>query len=71
MGAEKNLAQQGPANLDGITYIVTPEDSVRIGALLAGQAGFYSPVQAYDEKNRRPTGVLIFMPRRRVALTIA
>ncbi len=36
----KNIAQQGPANLDGITYIVTPEDSVRIGALLAGQAGF-------------------------------
>ena len=31
----KNIAQQGPANLDGITYIVTPEDSVRIGALLA------------------------------------
>ncbi len=39
VGAE-NIAQQGPANLDGITYIVTPEDSVRIGALLAGQAGF-------------------------------
>ncbi|HCR0832126.1 TPA: TIGR04028 family ABC transporter substrate-binding protein [Klebsiella aerogenes] len=46
----KNLAQQGPANLDGITYIVTPEDSVRIGALLAGQAGFIRQVQAYDEK---------------------
>jgi len=46
----KNLAQQGPANLDGIKFIVTPEDSVRIGALLAGQADFIRQVQAYDEK---------------------
>lgn len=33
----KNIQQQGPANLDAIKVIVTPEDSVRIGALLAGQ----------------------------------
>ena len=46
----KNIAQQGPANLDGIKVIVTPEDSVRIGALLAGQADFIRQVQAYDEK---------------------
>ena len=46
----KNLTQQGPANLDGIKIIVTPEDSVRIGALLAGQADFIRQVQAYDEK---------------------
>ena len=46
----KNLTQQGPANLDGIKFIVTPEDSVRIGALLAGQADFIRQVQAYDEK---------------------
>ena len=46
----KNIAQQGPANLDGIKFIVTPEDSVRIGALLAGQADFIRQVQAYDEK---------------------
>ncbi|KJV30536.1 TIGR04028 family ABC transporter substrate-binding protein [Pantoea sp. SM3] len=46
----KNIAQQGPANLDGIKIIVTPEDSVRIGALLAGQADFIRQVQAYDEK---------------------
>ncbi len=54
-------AQQGPANLDGITFIVTPEDSVRIGALLAGQADFIRQVQAYDE-NRRPTRDSGFMP---------
>ncbi|MFT4272482.1 MAG: TIGR04028 family ABC transporter substrate-binding protein [Pantoea sp.] len=46
----KNIQQQGPANLDGIKIIVTPEDSVRIGALLAGQADFIRQVQAYDEK---------------------
>ncbi|MCU5775509.1 TIGR04028 family ABC transporter substrate-binding protein [Erwiniaceae bacterium BAC15a-03b] len=46
----KNLTQQGPANLDGIKIIVTPEDSVRIGALLAGQADVIRQVQAYDEK---------------------
>ncbi|KAF1019577.1 MAG: Glutathione-binding protein GsiB [Paracidovorax wautersii] len=44
------LAHQGRARLDGIKIIVTPEDSVRIGALLAGQAGFIRQVQAYDEK---------------------
>ena len=56
----KNLAQQGPANLDGITYIVTPEDSVRIGALLAGQAGFIRQVQAYDEKQATDQGFTIY-----------
>ncbi|EQB8217406.1 TIGR04028 family ABC transporter substrate-binding protein [Klebsiella aerogenes] len=56
----KNLAQQGPANLDGITYIVTPEDSVRIGALLAGQAGFIRQVQAYDEKQATDQGFNIY-----------
>ncbi|KLE41539.1 TIGR04028 family ABC transporter substrate-binding protein [Klebsiella aerogenes] len=56
----KNLAQQGPANLDGITYIVTPEDSVRIGALLAGQAGFIRQVQAYDEKQATDQGFIIY-----------
>ncbi|EQC4551441.1 TIGR04028 family ABC transporter substrate-binding protein [Cronobacter malonaticus] len=46
----QNSAQQGPANLDGIKVVVTPEDSVRIGALLAGQADAIRQVQAYDEK---------------------
>lgn len=42
--------QQGRANLDGIKVIVTGEDSVRIGALQAGQADFIRQIQAYDEK---------------------
>ncbi|MFB2563291.1 TIGR04028 family ABC transporter substrate-binding protein [Rhizobium sp. IMFF44] len=44
------LAHQGRAYLDGIKYIITGEDSVRIGALLSGQADFIRQLQAYDEK---------------------
>ena len=44
------LEHQGRAYLDGIKYIVTGEDSVRIGALLSGQADFIRQLQAYDEK---------------------
>ncbi|WP_223694093.1 TIGR04028 family ABC transporter substrate-binding protein [Leifsonia poae] len=45
--ASKN---QGRAYLDGIKFIVTGEDSVRIGSLLSGQADLIRQVQAYDEK---------------------
>lgn len=44
------VEHQGRAYLDGIKYIVTGEDSVRIGALLSGQADFIRQVQAYDEE---------------------
>lgn len=43
-------SHQGPAYLQGVKVLVTPEDGVRIGALLAGQADFIRQVQAYDEK---------------------
>lgn len=56
----KNGQQQGPANLDGIKVIVTPEDSVRIGALLAGQADFIRQVQAYDEKQAKDQNFPIY-----------
>ncbi len=52
------LAHQGRANLDGIKYVVTPEDSVRIGALLAGQANVIRQVQAYDEKQVQSKGYI-------------
>ncbi|WP_244483981.1 TIGR04028 family ABC transporter substrate-binding protein [Devosia sp. Leaf64] len=45
----ESLAHQGRAYLDAIQYVVTPEDSVRIGALLAGQADVIRQIQAYDE----------------------
>lgn len=59
------LAHQGRARLDEIKLIVTPEDSVRIGALLAGQAGFIRQVQAYDEKRVQDQKFQIYAPSTR------
>lgn len=56
---------QGRAYLDGIKYIVTGEDSVRIGALLAGQAHFIRQVQAYDEPQVEGQGFKIYAPSTR------
>jgi peptide/nickel transport system substrate-binding protein len=47
--APPSLKHQGKALLDEISIVVVPEDGVRIGALLAGQAGFIRQIQAYDE----------------------
>jgi peptide/nickel transport system substrate-binding protein len=51
---------QGRAYLDGIKYIITGEDSVRIGALLSGQADFIRQVQAYDEEQVESEGYKIY-----------
>jgi peptide/nickel transport system substrate-binding protein len=59
------LDHQGRAFLDAIKYIVTPEDSVRIGALLAGQADVIRQIQAYDEKQVEDEGYLIYAPSTR------
>lgn len=56
---------QGRALLDGIRYVVTPEDSVRIGALLAGQAQVIRQLQAYDEAQVRSRGFQILAPSTR------
>ncbi|MDB5541757.1 MAG: putative ABC-type dipeptide transport system, periplasmic component [Devosia sp.] len=56
------FAHQGRAYLDAIKYIITPEDSVRIGALLAGQADIIRQVQAYDEPQVNDAGFDIFAP---------
>ncbi|MFF2389176.1 TIGR04028 family ABC transporter substrate-binding protein [Agromyces sp. NPDC058104] len=47
--APPSFEHQGRAYLDAIDLIVTPEDSVRIGSLLAGQADVIRYVQAFDE----------------------
>jgi peptide/nickel transport system substrate-binding protein len=54
-----NIGHNGRAYLDGIQLIVTPEDSVRIGALLSGQADFIRQIQAYDEAQVEAQGYLI------------
>lgn len=56
------LTHQGRAYLDGIKLIVTPEDGVRIGSLLAGQADVIRQIQAYDEKQVEDQKYLIFAP---------
>ena len=67
----KNISHQGRAYLDGIKYVVTPEDSVRIGALLAGQAHVIRQVQAYDEKQVQSKGFIVYAaPTRGVNNTV-
>ena len=56
---------QGRALLDSIRIIVTGEDSVRIGGLLAGQAHVIRQVQAYDEERVKSRGFQIFAPSTR------
>lgn len=63
--APAKLAQQGRARLDSVRVVVTPEDSVRIGALLSGQAGLIRQVQAYDEKRVQDQGFQIYAPATR------
>lgn len=53
---------QGRAYLDAIKYIITPEDSVRIGALLAGQADVIRQIQAYDEAQVFDAGFTLVAP---------
>jgi peptide/nickel transport system substrate-binding protein len=63
--APPSLAHQGPAYLDGIKLIVTPEDGVRIGSLLAGQADVIRQVQAYDEKQVEDQKYVVLAPSTR------
>ncbi|MNH97257.1 Glutathione-binding protein GsiB precursor [compost metagenome] len=56
------LEHQGRAYLDEINYIITSEDGVRIGALLAGQADFIRQIQAYDEGQVEAQSFTIYAP---------
>ncbi|ATA23720.1 ABC transporter substrate binding protein [Brenneria goodwinii] len=58
--APPSFAHQGRAYLDGINILVTPEDGVRIGALLSGQADAIRQIQAYDEKRVQDQGVSVY-----------
>lgn len=63
--APPSFAHQGRAYLDGIHLIVAPEDSVRIGSLLAGQADYIRYVQAFDEPRVESAGFELFAPQTR------
>lgn len=56
---------QGRALIDTLRIIVTGEDSVRIGGLLAGQAHVIRQVQAYDEERVKSRGFQLFAPSTR------
>ena len=58
----KNFAHQGRAHLDEIRFLIVPEDSVRIGALLSGQADVVRQIQAYDEAQIEAAGFQLFAP---------
>lgn len=59
------LAPQGPAKLEQIRILVVPEDSIRIGAFLSGQADFIREVEAYDENQITRSGNLLYAPSTR------
>ncbi|MBR0670287.1 TIGR04028 family ABC transporter substrate-binding protein [Neoroseomonas soli] len=61
----KQHPHQGRALLDTIRIIVSGEDSVRIGALLSGQAHVIRQIQAYDEGRVQSRGFQIFAPSTR------
>jgi peptide/nickel transport system substrate-binding protein len=61
--AEKE--HQGRPYLDDIKLLVTPEDSVRIGSLLSGQADYIRYVQAFDEPRVESAGFQVFAPQTR------
>ena len=57
-----SMEHQGRAYLDGIRYVIVPEDGVRIGSLLSGQADFVRQIQAYDEPQLSSQGFNLFAP---------
>ncbi|MET0861929.1 MAG: TIGR04028 family ABC transporter substrate-binding protein [Microbacterium sp.] len=63
--APPSFEHQGRAYLDGIHLIVAPEDSVRIGSLLSGQADYIRYVQAFDEARVESAGFELFAPQTR------
>ncbi len=55
--APESRAHQGRAHLDDVTYVVTPEDSVRVGALTSGQAHIARQIEAQDEEQIKNAGL--------------
>lgn len=61
--AAPDREHQGRAYLDEIQIAVTPEDSVRVGALLSGQADYVRYVEAQDEEQVESAGFTIYAPQ--------
>ena len=58
--APQKSPHQGRAYLDEMKYLTVPEDSVRIGALIAGQANFIRQLQAYDEERVKKSDNIVY-----------
>jgi peptide/nickel transport system substrate-binding protein len=63
--APASAENQGRPYLDAVHVLVTPEDSVRIGSLLAGQADYVRYVQAFDEDRVESAGFTLYAPQTR------
>lgn len=63
--APPSLQNQGRAYLDEIQLTVTPEDSVRVGAIIAGQADVIRYVEAQDEAQVTAAGIELIAPQTR------
>lgn len=63
--APESLQHDGRAYLDEVKLLITPEDSVRIGSLLAGQADYIRYVQAFDEARVESSGFTLYAPQTR------
>lgn len=61
--APPSRENQGRAHLDEVQVSVTPEDSVRVGSLTAGQAHFVRYVQAQDERQVEEAGFTVHAPQ--------
>ncbi|MFT3943780.1 MAG: TIGR04028 family ABC transporter substrate-binding protein [Ancrocorticia sp.] len=55
--APESRKHQGRAYVDGVKYVVTPEDSVRVGALTSGQAHVARQIEAQDEESVKGAGL--------------
>ncbi|MGF2950562.1 TIGR04028 family ABC transporter substrate-binding protein [Microbacterium alcoholitolerans] len=63
--APASVPNQGRPYLDAVHVLVTPEDSVRIGSLLSGQADYVRYVQAFDEARVEQAGFTLYAPETR------
>lgn len=56
------LGAPGNATLAAIDVLIIPEDSIRIGALMSGQADFIREIAPFDEEQIRRGGFRLYAP---------
>ena len=61
--APPTRGHEGRPYLDEVRISVTPEDSVRVGGLISGQADLIRAVEAQDEAQVRDSGFTVYAPQ--------